>query len=166
MSQITRRDLVKASLSLAALGGLGFPGLIQAGGPKGRVVVVGGGYGGAIAAKYVHKAMPDVRVTLVEQNPVFVSCPLSNEVLGGERELDSLTFSYRGLARRGIAVVQDQAVEVDAVNQYVRGKGGSRYNYDRLVLSPGIQFRWDKIQGMSPEHTEDIPHAWQAGLRR
>jgi len=163
MSNITRRDFLKASAATSALATLGFPGLLRAATPKARVVVVGGGYGGAIVAKYILMADPEIRVTLIEKNPLYVSCPLSNEVLGGERELDSLTFNYRGLTRRGVAVVQDDVTEIDAAGKFVRGASGNRYNYDKLVVSPGVDFRWDKIAGMSAEAAEDIPHAWKAG---
>jgi sulfide dehydrogenase [flavocytochrome c] flavoprotein subunit len=160
---MTRRTFIKASAAAAALGTLGFPALMRAGKAKARVVVVGGGYGGTIVAKYIRMADPEIRVTLIEKDPVFVSCPLSNEVLGGERDLDSLTFDYRGLTRRGISVVQDEITEIDPTQKFLRGTSGNRYNYDKLVVSPGVDFRWDKIQGMSAEVAEEIPHAWKAG---
>jgi sulfide dehydrogenase [flavocytochrome c] flavoprotein subunit len=163
MLNITRRGFVKASAATAALATLGFPSLLRAAPPKARVVVVGGGYGGAIVAKYILMADPEIRVTLIEKNPLYISCPLSNEVLGGEREIDSLTFNYRGLTRRGVAVVQDEVTEIDAAGKFVRGASGNRYNYDKLVVSPGVDFRWDKIAGMSAEVAEEIPHAWKAG---
>jgi sulfide dehydrogenase [flavocytochrome c] flavoprotein subunit len=163
VAQMTRRTFIKASAAAAALGTLGFPALLRAGKAKARVVVVGGGYGGTIVAKYIRMADPEIRVTLIEKDPVFVSCPLSNEVLGGERDLDSLTFDYRGLTRRGISVVQDEITEIDPTQKFLRGTSGNRYNYDKLVVSPGVDFRWDKIQGMSAEVAEEIPHAWKAG---
>lgn len=163
MTRITRRNFLAISAALGALGALGLPSLSRAAAPKARVLVVGGGYGGTIAAKYIQMADPDIRVTLIEQNPVYVSCPLSNEVLAGERTIDTLTFDYQGLTRRGVAVMQDRVVEIDPVKKYVRGAGGARYNYDKLVVSPGIDFRWERIQGLSPEVAEDIPHAWKAG---
>ncbi len=163
MSNITRRDFLKTSAATAALAGLGFPALLRAAPPKARVVVVGGGYGGAIVAKYILMADPEIRVTLIEKEPVYVSCPLSNEVLGGERDLESLSFNYRGLTRRGVAVVQDEVTEIDAAAKFVRGKSGNRYNYDKLVVSPGVDFRWDKISGLSAEAAEEMPHAWKAG---
>ncbi|MGA7981532.1 MAG: NAD(P)/FAD-dependent oxidoreductase [Chromatiaceae bacterium] len=164
MAQMTRRAFIKASAAAAAtLGTLGFPALLQAGKAKARVVVIGGGYGGTIVAKYIRMADPEIRVTLIEKNPLFVSCPLSNEVLGGERDLQSLTFDYRGLTRRGISVVEDEVTEIDPAQKFVRGTSGNRYNYDKLVVSPGVDFRWEKIHGMSAEVAEEIPHAWKAG---
>jgi sulfide dehydrogenase [flavocytochrome c] flavoprotein subunit len=161
------------TLTAAALGAggwLGAAGRVRAqalgAGPKARVVVVGGGYGGAIAAKYLKLAEPDVRVTLIERNPLYVSCPLSNEVLSGERDVESLTFDYRGLSRRGIAVMQDEIVAIDPDAHQIRGAGGARYNYDKLILSPGVSFDFAAIDGMSPKVAEtDIPHAWKAGAQ-
>ncbi len=164
MKTTTRRHFLKTSASAAAASLLGFPAILSAAPPKARVVIVGGGYGGTIAAKYLRMMDPNIRVTLIERNDVYVSCPLSNEVLSGERDLKSLTFDYRGLSRRGIAVVQDEIVEIDASQGFVRGTSGGRYNYDKLVVSPGVAFRFDAIAGMSEEvANKTIPHAWKAG---
>jgi sulfide dehydrogenase [flavocytochrome c] flavoprotein subunit len=164
MNTLTRRTFLQSSvLSTAAV--LGGPSLAvhAATPPKARVVVIGGGYGGAIAAKYLQMSDPDIRVTLIEKNSAYVSCPLSNEVLGGERDLSSLTFDYRGLTRRGIAVMQDTVVEIDPVQHFVKGAGGNRYNYDKLIVSPGVDYDWGAIEGMSEAVAERIPHAWKAG---
>jgi sulfide dehydrogenase [flavocytochrome c] flavoprotein subunit len=164
MNGTTRRAFLKASTGAAAASIFGFPAILSAAPPKARVVVVGGGYGGTIAAKYLRMMDPGIRVTLIEKNDVYVSCPLSNEVLSGERDLKSLTFNYRGLSRRGIAVVQDEIVEIDPAQQFVRGTSGGRYNFDKLVVSPGIALRFDAIEGMSEEVANTtIPHAWKAG---
>lgn len=165
MSGTTRRSFLRRSAGAAAAASLlGLPSILAAAPPKARVVIVGGGYGGTIAAKYIRMMDPGIRVTLIEKNGAYVSCPLSNEVLSGERDLDSLTFDYRGLSRRGIAVVQDEVVEIDPAQSFVRGKSGGRYNYDKLVLAPGIAFRFDAIEGMSEAlANETIPHAWKAG---
>lgn len=163
MANITRRDFVKASGAALVLSGLTVPGLLHAGKGKGRVVVIGGGYGGAIVAKYIRMADPDIKVTLIEKNDRYVSCPLSNEVLGGERDLASLTFDYKGLSGHGVSVMQDEVVEIDADKHVLRGKSGNRYNYDKLVMSPGIDFRWDVIAGYDEAASEIMPHAWKAG---
>ena len=163
MSGLTRRTFIQASGALAAASLLGLPGPARGAASKARVVVIGGGYGGTIAAKYIQMADPDIRVTLIEREPSYISCPLSNEVLSGERDLDSLTFSYRGLAKRGINVVRDEVIEIDPDKRVVKGKGKGGYPYDKLVVSPGIGFRWDAIQGMSEEASKTIPHAWKAG---
>ena len=164
MSGTTRRSFLRRSAGAAAASLLGLPSILAAAPPKARVVIVGGGYGGTIAAKYIRMMDPGIRVTLIEKDGAYVSCPLSNEVLSGERDLGSLTFDYRGLSRRGIAVVQDEVVEIDPAQSFVRGKSGGRYNYDKLVVAPGIAFRFDAIEGMSEAlANETIPHAWKAG---
>jgi len=163
MSGITRRTFLQASGAVAAASALGLPTLSQGAESKARVVVIGGGYGGTIAAKYIRMADPSVRVTLIEKETSYISCPLSNEVLSGERDLASLTFNYRGLGKRGITVVRDEVVGIDPEKRVVKGKGKGGYPYDRLVISPGISFRWDAIRGMSEAATETIPHAWKAG---
>ncbi|WP_296697882.1 NAD(P)/FAD-dependent oxidoreductase [Thiocapsa sp. UBA6158] len=164
MNTLTRRTFLQSSLlSTAAV--LGGPSLAvrAATPPKARVVVIGGGYGGAIAAKYLQMSAPDIRVTLIEKDSAYVSCPLSNEVLGGERDLASLTFDYRGLTRRGIAVMQDTVVEIDPAQHFVKGASANRYNYDKLIVSPGVDYDWAAIEGMSEAVAERIPHAWKAG---
>lgn len=163
MTDLRRRAFLETSAMAAGAALLTFPARFALAAPKARVVVVGGGFGGAIAAKYLHMADPDIRVTLIEKDPVFLSCPMSNEVLSGERSIKDLTFDYRGLTRRGIAVMQDEIIEIDPVQHFVRGTSGSRYNYDKLVLSPGVSFRWDAIEGLSEETAERFPHAWSAG---
>jgi sulfide dehydrogenase [flavocytochrome c] flavoprotein subunit len=163
MSSINRREFIKAAGAVSLASGLGGWPLALSAKEKARVVVVGGGYGGAIAAKYIKLMDPDIHVRLIEQNKKFVSCPLSNEVLGGERDIDSLTFDYRGLSKRGVAVVRDEVVSVNPDRQSIKGKSGNLYKYDKLVLSPGIGFRWDAIDGYNADVAERIPHAWKAG---
>jgi sulfide dehydrogenase [flavocytochrome c] flavoprotein subunit len=164
MSSINRRDFVKASGAFSLFGVLGgWPLAAFSAKEKARVVVVGGGYGGAIAAKYINLMDPDIQVRLIERDKEFVSCPLSNEVLSGERDLDSLTFDYKGLAKRGVTVVRDDVVSVDPAKKSVKGKSGNLYRYDKLVLSPGVDFRWEAIEGYDAEVAERIPHAWKAG---
>ncbi|MDJ0807104.1 MAG: FCSD flavin-binding domain-containing protein [Gammaproteobacteria bacterium] len=165
MTQFTRRNFVKAAGACAALGTLASvsPQVIGKG-HKGRVIVIGGGYGGTIAAKYIKMADPDIDVTLIEQNPKYVSCPLSNEVLSGERNIESITFDYAKLSgNRGINVVTDRVMEIDAAKHTVKGAGGTSYAYDKLVVSPGVDFRYEQIEGYSEAVAQKIPHAWKAG---
>jgi sulfide dehydrogenase [flavocytochrome c] flavoprotein subunit len=164
MPAFTRREFVKAAGACAALGTLGTFSVLTHAESKGRVIVVGGGYGGTIAAKYLKMADPDIDVLLIEKDAEYVSCPMSNEVLGGERDLASLTFSYKNLSRaRGIQVMQDEAVAIDADKHTVKGASGNVYKYDKLVLAPGVDFQYEKIDGYSAEVAERIPHAWKAG---
>lgn len=158
----SRRDFLKAGGVTAAVGSLGAPGLLLAK-QKARVVVVGGGYGGTIAAKYIRMADPSISVTLIEKNKHYVSCPLSNEVLSGERTMDSLTFNYKGLAAHGVSVLTDEVVRVDTSKKLVGTKGGKNIPYDKLVVSPGVDFRYEAIEGYDGMTATKMPHAWKAG---
>jgi sulfide dehydrogenase [flavocytochrome c] flavoprotein subunit len=163
MSNFDRRDFLSlAGGSVLAATGL-FAHRAGAAIKKARVVVVGGGYGGAIAAKYLKLAEPDMEVVLVEKGRRFVSCPFSNEVLAGDAAIDSLSFGYEGLARRGIKVVFDNAIAIDAQARKIRLEGGRSLNYDRAIVSPGIDFKWGAIQGYDQAAAELLPHAWKAG---
>jgi NADPH-dependent 2,4-dienoyl-CoA reductase/sulfur reductase-like enzyme len=129
-----------------------------------RVVVVGGGYGGATAAKYLDLwSDGTVDITLVEADPAFVSCPMSNLVLGGSKQISDLTVGYDGLARRGIRVRSDTAQAVDPVRQTVRLSNRVDLPYDRLVLSPGVDLLFDQVQGLDAAAQAKILHAWKAG---
>jgi NADPH-dependent 2,4-dienoyl-CoA reductase/sulfur reductase-like enzyme len=133
-----------------------------------RVVVVGGGYGGATAAKYVRVFSGGrVDVTLVEPNAAFVSCPLSNLVLSGDRDLASLTVPYDALVERhGVRWVRDRAAAIDIGAKQVRLAGGGTLDYDRLILSPGIDFVPGAIPGLAnPTAAAQAPHAWRAGMQ-
>ncbi len=127
--------------------------------------MVGGGFGGATAARYAAMWGGDsVDVTLVERDDAFVSCPLSNLVLAGSRTLADITVGYDALARRGVRVIHDSAVAVDPERQRVRLARGDDLRYDRLILSPGIDFFYDRIAGLDTrEARERFPHAWRAG---
>jgi len=129
------------------------------------VVVVGGGYAGATAAKYVRMWGPDIEVTLVERDAEFVSCPLSNRVIAGVIQLKDLTRDYGKLqARHGVKLIRDEATVIDPVAQEVRlGKGGA-LKYDRLIVAPGVDILYDEVPGLdSPEAQARVLHAWKAG---
>jgi len=129
-----------------------------------RVIVVGGGFGGATCAKYIRRYATDIDVTLVERVQKFSTCPFSNVVIGGGRNMENITQSYDALAQKhGVNVVHDEVTAVDPVKAVVTLKSGKTLEYDRLVLSPGIDFRWDAIEGYDEATSMDIPHAWQAG---
>jgi len=133
--------------------------------PRAHVVVVGGGFGGATAARYLRIwGGESVDVTLVERDARFVSCPLSNLVIGGTRTLHAITFAYDRLARRGVRVVHDTAAAIDVDRREVRLSRGRTMRYDRLVLSPGIDLYFDRIAGLDDARARArFPHAWQAG---
>jgi NADPH-dependent 2,4-dienoyl-CoA reductase/sulfur reductase-like enzyme len=128
-----------------------------------RVVVVGGGFAGASCARALRQADPRIAVTLVEPNPTFTACPLSNAVIGGFRELGAQRFTYDRVAADGIAVVRAMATAVDAPARSVALPDGARLPYDRLVLAPGIDIRWGALPGYDEAAAQQMPHAWRAG---
>ncbi len=128
-----------------------------------RVVVVGGGFGGATAARFVKRFAPNASVTLIERSPAFTACPFSNLVVASLRDMAQQRFGYDGVARDGVDVVIDEVVEVDAEKNRVRTAGGSSFEYDRLILSPGIDPIWDGIDGYDESAAGSMPHAWGAG---
>ncbi|HWO42292.1 MAG TPA: FAD/NAD(P)-binding oxidoreductase, partial [Candidatus Eisenbacteria bacterium] len=126
-----------------------------------RVVVIGGGWGGATAAKYVRIADPNIDVTLLEPNKEFISCPFSNLVLCGVEKLKTLTMGYEGLRKRGVRIRHEAAIAIDPARRVVR-VGKEALEYDRLIVSPGIDFLWDQIDGLA-EAKDSVLHAWKAG---
>ena len=133
---------------------------------KAKVVVIGGGYGGATAAKYV-RLLSDYKidVVLVEPNASFVSCPISNLVLGGSKQLADITTPYAALARNhGVTIVRDMAASVDTARKTVTLAGGASLGYDKLVVSPGVDLRLDQVEGLAAAHASgQVLHAWKAG---
>ena len=162
MSRITRRDFV---YSVGALGvTTSLFGCGQASTSGGRVVVIGGGFGGASCAKYLRRLSTDIDVTLVERDEVFMTCPFSNAVLGGLYDMSFIVHDYEALSNdHGVKVVHDSAVDVDPDTRKVSLAGGSTLSYDRLVVSPGIDLRWDAIEGYDEDASKAMPHAWKAG---
>jgi sulfide dehydrogenase [flavocytochrome c] flavoprotein subunit len=161
MPQLSRRRFVTAAAAGATLAALR-PGRVLAQ-ARPRVVVIGGGFGGASVARWLRRTDEGIDVTLVERNARFVTCPFSNLVLGGLRSIDQVSFGYDGVRRAGIEVVQDTAVSIDAAARRVTLQGGRVLVYDRLVLAPGIQLIWNGIEGYDEAAAEIMPHAWQAG---
>ena len=162
MTGFSRRRFVAAAAGASAT--LALP-AIAYGQAAARVVVIGGGFGGATAARYLKKASPQLQVTLVEANRRFVTCPYSNLVLGGWRKMDSITFGYDKLAKSGVTVVHDTATAVDPQKKQVRLSGGRVLPYDRLIVSPGIDINWKGLPGYDETAAEAMPHAWKAGAQ-
>jgi len=160
---ISRRKFlawISAAPGLSAITGCATVGQRSAG----RVVVIGGGYGGATAARYVKLWAPDIDVTMIERDAQFVSCPLSNLVLGGNARMSDITMSYDGLRNRDVRIIRGEAIAVDPVKRSVRLASGATLDYDRLIVSPGVDFVYDTIPALkSGAAQERIPHAWKAG---
>ncbi len=163
MTDINRRKFIRAAGGAATLGAtLGFPSLVL--GASRHVVVIGGGVGGSTAAKYRRKRDKNLAVTLIESKPNYTSCFMSNEVLSGERTIESLTFGYDGLRGYGVDVVMDTATGIDPVKKTVQTVGGKTFNFDACVVSPGVGFKWEAVEGYNKQVSdESIPHAWFAG---
>jgi len=160
MNKFERRDFLKLGAAAAALAAAGCAGTSY----KARVVVVGGGFGGATAAKYLRLWDPAIEVLLVERANVFTSCPISNLVLGGFAKMDDIRQGYDGLRRHGVQVVNDEVTAVDAAKKTVRLERGGDLSYDRLIVSPGIDFNFGEIQGYEPAmQSGRVLHAWKAG---
>jgi len=130
-----------------------------------RVVVVGGGFGGATAARFLKRSDPRLDVTLVEPNPIFTSCPFSNEVIAGLRDIKAQYFGYDRVASDGVTIAHQNATGVDAGARTVTLGNSAVLRYDRLVLAPGIDLRFDALPGYNEAAAELMPHAWKAGAQ-
>ncbi len=161
---ISRREFMQWG---TASGAMTLAGCASTGsGGAGRVVVIGGGMGGGTAAKYVKMWSPDIDVTVVEREAGFISCPISNLVLAGNATMEQITTGYSGLANRGINVVRDNAVAIDPAAKTVRLAGGNTLAYDRLIVSPGVDFIYETIPGLSNAAAQaQVLHAWKAGAQ-
>ncbi len=165
-----RRQFVQTVAAGSALGTLGFVSgcatVSSGSGP--HVVVVGGGYAGATAAKYTRLfSEGKVRVTLIEPNPAFVSCPISNLVLQGSKTLADITTPYDNLEKRhGVKLVRDMVASIDPEKRLVKLTSGGEMAYDRLIVSPGVDFMWETLPGMAQAGAKDkVLHAWKAGAQ-
>ena len=127
-----------------------------------RVVVVGGGFAGATAARFLRRIAPNIDLLLIEPNAIFTACPFSNEVIAGLRDIDAQRFVYDGLVADGIRVMQAAVTEIDPRQRSV-AFGSNRLLYDRLILAPGIDIVWDALPGYDEAAANRIPHAWKAG---
>ena len=128
-----------------------------------RVVVVGGGFAGATCARFLRRLGPRIEVTLIEPNATFTACPFSNAVIAGLRDIRVQRFGYQALRAESIGVVESAATAIDPQARQVRLADGRTLSYDRLVLTPGIDFRWNAIPGYGEAAADRMPHAWKAG---
>ncbi len=165
MNTYDRRQFIKllggSGMVLAGLNPLSV--FAQKKSPSAQVVIVGGGFGGATCAKYLNMFDPGLSITLIEPSKRFTTCPFSNAVLSGMRDMDSISYGYDAHIKRGINIKHDKVVQIDAGGKKVTLGNGETLSYDRLVLSPGIDFRWEDVEGMNASDAELIPHAWQGG---
>jgi sulfide dehydrogenase [flavocytochrome c] flavoprotein chain len=157
---MTRRNVVGGIAASAAAFSFPCPSLAQS---AARVIVIGGGFGGASCARALRRIDPKLNVTLIEPNRIFTACPFSNEVIAGLRDIEAQQFTYDKIIAEGVSVVAQAAAKVDAQARVVGLSDGSSLTYDRLVLAPGIDLRFDALPGYSEAAAEKMPHAWHGG---
>ncbi len=161
MSKISRRNFIKLTSSAAiATSILSFPSISVAATKK--VVIIGGGAGGTVAAKAIRMTDPTIEVTLIEINKHYYTGFMSNEVLSGQRQIESIKFNYDGLKKYGIKMIYGKALDIDPIAKTVK-LAAKTINYDRLIVSPGIDFKWGVIAGYDKNAIDKMPHAWKAG---
>jgi sulfide dehydrogenase [flavocytochrome c] flavoprotein chain len=158
----TRRNVVRGIATAAASFAFPFPSPSRAQSAA-RIVVVGGGFGGASCARALRRINPGLQVTLVEANRTFTACPFSNEVIAGLRDIDAQQFNYNRIAADGVTVIAQAAVTIDPQSRMVGLADGTSLAYDRLVLAPGIDLNFEALPGYDEKSAEKMPHAWKAG---
>ncbi len=156
----TRRTVVRGIATAASSLALPCPTYARS---AARVVVIGGGFGGVACARALRKIDSRLQVTLIEPNRIFTACPFSNEVIAGLRDIEAQQFSYDKIAAGGVSVVAQAAIKVDPQSRTVGLADGTSLTYDRLVLAPGIDLRFDALPGYDEAAAEKMPHAWKAG---
>jgi NADPH-dependent 2,4-dienoyl-CoA reductase/sulfur reductase-like enzyme len=157
---MTRRNVVGGVAVSAAALTFPYPSRAQS---SARVIVIGGGFGGASCARAIRRIDPKLAVTLIEPSRTFTACPFSNEVIAGLRDIEAQQFGYERIAAEGVTVIAKAATKVDAQKRVVGLADGVELAYDRLVLAPGIDLRFDALPGYDEEAAARMPHAWKAG---
>lgn len=164
---MNRRTFLKSTGAVTTSAAAALSGCATLGHSGPKVVIVGGGYGGATAAKYIKMWGPNIEVTLVERDAEFVSCPLSNLVLGGSQTMKDITLSYDTLQKKyGVKMVRGEATSIDAEKKMVRLASGDVLSFDRVILSPGVDFMFEMIPGLNDVDAQaKVLHAWKAGAQ-
>ncbi|MGA7995149.1 MAG: NAD(P)/FAD-dependent oxidoreductase [Bradyrhizobium sp.] len=157
---MTRRNVVGGIATAAAAFAFPRPSRAQS---AARIVVIGGGFGGASCARALRRIDAKLQVTLIEPNRIFVACPFSNEVIAGLRDIEAQQFSYDRIIAEGVSVIAQAAARVDGQARVVGLADGTTVGYERLVLAPGIDLRFDALPGYDEAAAIKMPHAWKAG---
>ena len=157
---LTRRDVARGIAASVAASAWPCPSLAQS---SARIVVIGGGFGGASCARAFRQLDAKLQVTLIEPSRIFTACPFSNEVIAGLRDLPAQQFTYDSIAAEGVTVIRQAAAKIDPQTRVVSLADGSFVSYDRLVLAPGIELRFDALPGYDEDASLKMPHAWKAG---
>ena len=161
--QFLRLGLTAASLSTVSLTFPFIHGCSQKSQP--HVVIIGGGFGGATCARYLKTLKPHIRVTIIEKKRSIITCPSSNYVIAGFQNMENIQWNLEGLQRFGCSVIHDQAIQIDGAKRTITLARHGTITADRIVLSPGIDIKWNSIEGYDEQATTTIPHAWQAGAQ-
>ena len=163
MNNVNRRQFLKWVGATTLLGSIGYP-MLSFAKTNAHIVILGGGFGGVTCAKYLRRFDSSLKITLIEQNSQFVTCPFSNAVIGNLHNIDFITHKYDKLnTRHNINIINDTATEIDTVTKKIDLRKGNSIRYDRLVVSPGIDFRWNAIEGYDAAASRILPHAWKGG---
>jgi sulfide dehydrogenase [flavocytochrome c] flavoprotein chain len=160
LRQMTRRNVVRGLAAASTALALRSPAIAQS---AGRVVVIGGGFGGASCARALRRIDPKLQVALIEPNRTFTACPFSNEVIAGLRQIETQQFGYDRIVAEGVNVIAQAAVKIDPQAHVVSLADGNSLGYERLVLAPGIDLRFDALPGYDEAAAAKMPHAWKAG---
>ena len=160
---LSRRHLLTRALSGSA--SLAMPAIARSQMASAHVVVVGGGFGGGTVARHLRQHLPQLRITLIEPTRRFYTCPFSNLYLAGLRSWESLGHDFDGLRASGIEVIHASALDVNTTQRNITLDNGQRLSWDKLVLSPGVDMRWNALEGYDKAAAELAPHAWKAGAQ-
>jgi sulfide dehydrogenase [flavocytochrome c] flavoprotein subunit len=158
-----RRFIKLVGGSSAVIAASGFLNTCGRGPAEARVVIIGGGFGGSTCAKYLRRLDCNIEITLVEPSTRYITCPFSNTVIGGLQPMESITLDYSKHEKRRVKIIHATAQDIDAVSKKVVLDNGETLEYDYLVLAPGIDFKWEEVEGMEASDAGIIPHAWKAG---
>jgi len=157
---MTRRNIVAGVAAAALAHGFASPSVAQS---SARIVVIGGGFAGASCARALRQIDAKLEVTLIEPNRIFTACPFSNEVIAGLRDLTAQQFGYDRIIAEGVTVIAEAVARVDPQARTVELADGRSIGYDRLILAPGIDLRFDALPGYDKAAAAIMPHAWKAG---
>ncbi len=162
MKRFNRRETLALAGALVSSNLLAAPALANG---RARVAVVGGGFGGAAAARALRTSYPEIDVTLVTDSEKFTTCPFSNMVIAGQKPLAEITFGYERLAAVGVEVILGRAVEIDGTARILSLEDGTIVDFDRAIVSPGIDLKFSEIPGYDEAAADLMPHAWKAGAQ-
>jgi sulfide dehydrogenase [flavocytochrome c] flavoprotein subunit len=160
MTMISRRNFNKL---IGAAGALPLLGVAACEETSARVVIVGGGFGGASAARFLKRMDPKLSVVLIEAGKSFHTCPFSNTVIAGMADMKFIEVGFDALTKMGIQVVNDTVIGIDPAGKTVKTQGGASFKYEKLIVSPGVEMKWGALPGYDMAASEIMPHAWKAG---